>query len=235
MIVKRFTHVTIAVLLGVVTLLLPACGSSRGGPIPYEVQGFGIPDAPRPAVTDANYQIASGDTLNVTVFRVEDLSREYIVDIAGNVAIPLIGTVPVVGLTTEQARRAIAQRLSERYMQNPDVTVAVKESVGRNVTVEGSVRQPGLYPVTGPMTLIQAVALARGTDESANPRRVAIFRRVEGQRMAAAFDLVSIRRGEAEDPEVYAGDIVVVDGTQMRTIFRDIITTIPVLALFRPY
>ena len=58
--------------------------------------------------------------------------------------------------------------------------------------------------------------MARGTDENANPRRVAIFRTIEGQRMAAAFDLVSIRRGQMEDPRIYSGDIVVVDGSKIK-------------------
>jgi polysaccharide export outer membrane protein len=82
---------------------------------------------------------------------------------------------------------------------------------------------------------MQAVATAGGTHENANPRRVAIFRQVGGQRMAAAFDLTDIRRGEAEDPQVYRGDIIVVDGSRTRQMWRDALATIPVLALFRPF
>ncbi len=77
--------------------------------------------------------------------------------------------------------------------------------------------------------------MARGTDEFANPRRVAIFRRIDGQRMAAAFDLTSIRRGEMPDPDVYPGDIIYVDGSQARRALRDIFGALPILALFRPY
>lgn len=221
--------------IGLLALLITACGGSRGGSIPYEVQNFGTPDAPRAAVLPADYQITTGDTLTITVFGVESLSKEYEVDLAGNIAMPLIGNVPVIGQTTEQLRTEVARRLGERYLQNPDVTVAVTESAGRNVTVEGSVNQPGVYPVTGPTTLLQAVALARGTNNDSNPRRVAIFRQVQGQRMAAAFDLISIRRGEMEDPTVYAGDIVVVDGSSTRGMFRDVLAVLPVVALFRPY
>jgi polysaccharide export outer membrane protein len=85
------------------------------------------------------------------------------------------------------------------------------------------------------MTLVQVIALARGTDDSANPRRVAIFRQIQGKRMAAAFDLTSIRRGQMEDPKVYSGDIVVVDGSNVRAIQREILTALPILGLFNPF
>lgn len=212
-----------------------AGSGSRGGPIPYGVSGFDVPDPPQAALLEADYQIAPGDTLAITVFQVESLSRDYRVDLAGNISLPLIGVVPAVGTTTAELQTNIAERLGQRYMRNPDVTVAVTESAARNITVDGSVREPGVFPVRGSMSLIQAVALARGLDEFANPRRVAIFRRVEGQRMAAAFDMTSIRQGEEPDPEIYAGDIIVVDGSRVRSAWREIFTALPVLSLFRPY
>jgi polysaccharide export outer membrane protein len=77
-------------------------------------------------------------------------------------------------------------------------------------------------------------AMAKGTDDLANPHRVAIFRQIKGQRMAAAFDLVSIRRGAAEDPRVFSGDIIVVDGSSIRAIQREIFSAIPLLNVFNP-
>ena len=79
---------------------------------------------------------------------------------------------------------------------------------------------------TGPTTLIQAIASAGGVSENGNPRRVAIFRQIGGQRQAAAFDLTSIRRGEAPDPQVYAGDIIVVDGSATKAAQRQILNTL---------
>ena len=72
------------------------------------------------------------------------------------------------------------------------------------------------------MTLMQAVAMARGADENANPKRVAIFRQIKGKRSAAAFDLTSIRKGEMDDPAVYAGDIIVVDGSAIKAAQKQI-------------
>jgi polysaccharide export outer membrane protein len=215
--------------------LLAACAGTRGGPVPYNVENFGAPDAPSQLVLSENYKIAPLDKLKVTVFQVEDLSGEYAVDLTGNIAMPLIGNVKAVDLTTQELQKLLAARLSEKYLQNPDVSVAVQASTRNSITVDGSVRQPGMFPVTGPVTLIQAVAMARGTDDTANPRRVAIFRQIQGQRMAAAFDLTSIRRGENEDPQVYAGDIIVVDGSNVRAIQREIITALPILSVFRPF
>lgn len=214
---------------------LAACANTRGGSIDYGVQNFTQPDAVATPVLDVSYKIAPLDTLTVRVFQFEDLSGDYEVDLTGNIAMPLVGNVRVVDMTPVQLQAALAQKLSEKYLQSPDVSVGIKESAGRNLTVEGSVRQPGMYPVKGPMTLLQAVALARGTDENSNPRRTAIFRTIDGQRMAAAFDLVDIRRGKEKDPEVYSGDIIVVDGSTTRAIYRDLLQTLPIVSLFRPY
>jgi polysaccharide export outer membrane protein len=86
------------------------------------------------------------------------------------------------------------------------------------------------------MTLIQSVAVAGGIDPTqGNPRRLAIFRQIQGQRMAAAFDLVSIRRGEMPDPEIYPGDIIVVESNTRRSLFQDLLQGLPLLALFRPF
>jgi polysaccharide export outer membrane protein len=82
---------------------------------------------------------------------------------------------------------------------------------------------------------MQVIALAKGTDENANPRRVAVFRQIGGKRMAAAFDLTSIRRGEMEDPRIYTGDIVVVDGSNIKAIQREVLSTLPLIGLFRPF
>lgn len=222
-------------LIALFAFTVAGCANSRGGDIPYDVANFGQPDAPRAVVVDDAYKLAPLDTVSVAVFQVPDLSRDYTIDLSGNITVPLIGQVSALNKSTSELSRTLAQRLGEKYLQNPNVTVALKESARRVVTVEGAVRAPGLYPAVGPMTLVQAIALARGADDTANPRRVAIFRQVQGQRMAAAFDLVSIRRGEADDPPVYAGDTVVVDGSNVRAIQRELLNALPVFAIFRPF
>ncbi len=216
--------------------LVTACAAERGGSIPYATQPLAAPDTPRAAMLTADYRINTGDKLAVTVYRVEDLSREYRVDLSGNLSMPLIGNVQAVGRTTAEVRDEVARRLGERYLRDPDVTVAVTESTNNNVTVEGGVRHPGVFPLTGQTTLLQSVAMAQGIDpDNGNPRRIAIFRRVGGQRMAAAFDLVSIRDGSMQDPDIYPGDIVVVQSNTRRGIFQDVLQALPLIAIFRPF
>lgn len=215
-------------------LLLGGC-ATRGGDIPYNVN-LAEPDAPSVLAGSASeYRIAPLDKLSVTVFQVTDLNREVDVDLGGNINLPLIGALRAVDLTTAQLQEQIEQRLGARYLQNPDVTVTVRESSRRHITVDGAVNNPGQYQLAGPTTLLQAVAMARGTTETSNPRRVAVFRQIQGQRMAAAFDLTSIRRGNAQDPVIYTGDIIVVDGSQLRAIQREIMSNIPLLSIFRPF
>ena len=217
--------------------LVGGCAGSRGGSIPYHPpeSTFGAPDSPALAALETDYRIAPLDKLKVNVFQVEDLSGEFQVDLLGNISLPLVGNIRAVDLTSEQLDDKITAALAEKYMRSPDVSIGILESSSRTVTIDGSVRQPGMFPVTSPLTLIQAIALARGTDENANPRRVAVFRKIEGQRMAAAFDLTDIRRGKVEDPRIYSGDIVVVDGSSVKQIQRELLQALPVVSLFRPY
>jgi polysaccharide export outer membrane protein len=217
------------------SLALAGCAGTRGGPIPYNVENFKAPDEPTVLTLEKDYKIAGGDTLQVDVFQVPDLSGERTVNLTGQINMPLIGSIDVAGLTTAQLDQLLTQRLSAKYLQNPDVAVGVKSSARRNITLAGSVRQPGLYPVNGPLTLVQAVALARGFGDDANPRQVAIVRTIDGKRQGAAFDLVSIQRGQMDDPEVYSGDLIIVNGSSVRAWQREILTALPILGFFRPF
>lgn len=213
-------------------LLLAACTTSRGGSIPYDRTNFGAPDAPSVVVADDAYKLAPLDTVTVTVFQVADLSKDYSVDQSGRLTMPLLGRIDAVGLTTDELANKITQGLNAKYLRDPNVIVTLKESVSRVFTVDGSVRQPGVYQLSSSMSLVQAIAVAKGTDDLANPRRVAIFRTISGKRSAAAFDLVSIRRGEAQDPTVYAGDTIVVDGSGLKAAQRNVLQSLPLASIF---
>jgi polysaccharide export outer membrane protein len=215
-------------------LVIAGCGDSRGGPIPYGVQTFGVPDEPTVIPLGAGYKIAPMDTLAIKVFKMPDLSGDYEVDLTGQISMPLIGQIPATDVTTAQLDQRLTDKLGEKYLEHPDVSVAIKSSSRRSVTVDGAVNRAGSFPVNGPLTLMQAVAAAGGTSPDANARRVAVFRQINGKRQAAAFDLASIRRGEMEDPQVYAGDIVVIDGSSVKALQRQLLSAIPVLSVFGP-
>ena len=217
-------------------LSLAACmGGGRGGTVPYEPQGFVAPDAQAEPVANASQPIGALDLLNISVFQVQNLTGEFRVDDAGKIDYPLLGSVQAQGRTTDELSRQLAAGLSQKYLQSPNVQVSIKERAEQKVTVDGSVKLPGVYKVKGPTTLIQAVAMAQGLTEDANPSRVYVFRTIHGERVAGAFDLKMIRRAQAADPVIYGNDIVVVDGSKSRQMFRDLISTIPVLGVLRPF
>lgn len=209
------------------------CADSRGGSIPYD-RALAAPDEQVFQTLPENYKIAPMDTLTIKVFKADELSGDYSVDLAGHISLPLVGEVEAANLTTDQLDAKLTQLLGSKYYEHPDVSVAIKQSTAHVVTIDGAVNQAGQYPVAGPMTLIQAVALAHGTSDDANARRVAVFRTIDGQRQAAAFDLTAIRRGEAKDPQLYPGDIVVVDGSRIKEVQKQLLSTVPLISLFRP-
>ncbi|MEO7505236.1 MAG: polysaccharide biosynthesis/export family protein [Sphingomicrobium sp.] len=216
-------------------VLLAGCADSRGGPIPYNVGTFGTPDAPTVLTLEQGYKIAPMDTLTVKVFKMPDLSGDYEVDLTGQISMPLIGEVSAVDLTTADLDKRLTAKLGEKYLENPDVSVGVKSSTRHSVTIDGSVKAPGSFVIAGPTTLMQAVAQAGGTSEDANIHRVAVFRQINGKRQAAAFDLGTIRRGQAEDPQVYAGDIVIVDGSAIKALQKKVLNSLSILSVFKPF
>jgi len=224
----------LAVIVTAAMTMIASCSDTRGGSIPYD-RPLAAPDEQKFQTLPEDYRIAPMDTLTIKVFKADDLSGDYSVDLAGHISMPLVGQVEAANLTTDQLDEKLTQLLGQKYYEHPDVSVAIKQSTAHVVTVDGAVTQSGQYPVAGPLTLIQAVALAHGTTEDANAHRVAVFRTISGQRQAAAFDLTSIRRGEAPDPQIYPGDIVVVDGSKIKEVEKQIFASVPLLGMFRPF
>lgn len=192
------------------------------------------PDATVTATDFTNYRIGALDQLAVEVFGAPELKREAEVDAAGNLSLPLVGTVGAGGRTPGELADAIAAKLRGRYLKNPQVTVNVLKARSQTVTIDGAVRQPGVYPIIGRMTLQQAIATARGADEMANLNNVVIFRTVREQKLAALFNLKDIRTGRYADPQVYGNDIIVVGENATRRFFKDLTTSFPTLGTFVP-
>jgi len=217
-----------------VALLTASCADTRGGTLPYD-HPLPAPDQQTFQTLPEDYKIAPMDMLTIKVFKADELSGDYSVDLAGHISMPLVGEVEAANLTTDELDSKLTQLLGQKYFEHPDVSVAIKQSTAHVVTVDGAVAQAGQFPVAGSISLIQAVALAKGTTEDANARRVAIFRTIGGQREAAAFDLTAIRRGEASDPAVYPGDVVVVDGSKIKEVEKQVVQAVPLLYVFRPF
>ena len=221
------------------TWLLGGCSSSSssgpGGPgvVKYEATlpqpdiGASIPNA-----AEAEYRVGPSDMLEVSVFQVPDLSKTVQVNSSGQIALPLIGVVSAGGKTIAELEAEIANKLGEKYLQSPQVSVFVKEATSQRVTVEGAVETPGMVSVVGPTSLLQTIALSGGLTDAADAKGIVVFRNVGGQRMAAKFDLAAIRAGNAADPVLHGGDIVVVDKSGFRSAMGAIRNTIPAFGVF---
>jgi polysaccharide export outer membrane protein len=154
------------------------------------------------------------------------------VDDKGTIAIPLVGSVYGGGKSAEAVSEDIESRLA-RFLKDPQVAVAVKQTAAKHITGAGSVMEPGRFQVEGPITLLQAVALARGPSQVASLDQALIMRMQGGKKTAARFDLKQIERGRAEDPEVLPGDTVAIGSSKFKTAWRDTIMTVRSFNIFR--
>jgi polysaccharide export outer membrane protein len=202
------------------------------------VSPTGVLPPPTPAdltLSGRPYIIGPLDRIAVEVFGVDTLTRTIQADSTGRISFPLAGEIEAAGLTPAQLGQELQRRLAS-YVRNPRVLVNIAEAVSQVITIDGEVQEPGLYPVVGRMTLMRAVARAKGATEFARLTHVVVFRTVGGRQMAALYDLRAIRAGIYEDPQVYSQDVVVVGENQARRIFHDVVQgsaliTAPIIAL----
>ncbi len=185
-----------------------------------------------PNATEAEYRIGPTDLIDISVFQVPDLTQEVKVDAHGQINMPLIGAVQAGGKTVPELEKEIKTKLEAKYLQSAQVTVFVKEANSQQVTVDGAVTKPGMVPLNGTTSLLQTIAMSGGLSDNADPHGVLVFRTVDQKRMVAKFDLAAIRKGQAQDPMLYGGDIVVVDSSAFGSAWSKISKAVPVLGVF---
>ena len=192
------------------------------------------PGAVRIEPVEEDYRIGTQDLIEIQVFGVQDLRREVRVNARGMVGLPLIGTVRVAGLTTGEAEALIGGLYRKDHLQNPEVSVFVKEFTRQRVTIDGAVAKPGVYPLKGPTTLLQALAMAGGQGTLTDMTDVVLFRMEEGERRALKLDVTKIRSADAPDPLLQPDDLVVVNRTPSRVVLRDSVFG-DLLGIFNPF
>ncbi|MBC8023966.1 MAG: polysaccharide biosynthesis/export family protein [Burkholderiales bacterium] len=169
-----------------------------------------------------DYRIGPEDLLEIQVFGVDQLARTVRVNSFGMVSLPLIGSIPVGGMTAQEAERLVARRLAENYLQDPQVSVFIKEYTNQRVTIEGAVAKPGIYPLRGQTTLLRTLAIAGGQGGLSDMNNVMVFRSdAAGKREAQIFDVERIRRGELDDPLIVNDDVIVVNRSGARVVLKD--------------
>jgi polysaccharide biosynthesis/export protein len=176
--------------------------------------GLDLVSAPRPQV------LGPFDQVSVDVYGLPEASRTVTLDRSGRISLPLAGEIDATGRTPAELSQIVTERLRANFVREPRVSVNVTQVVSQVVTIDGQVRTPGLYPVTGRMTLMRAIARAQGLNESARQDLVLVYRRVDGHDMVGLYDLRAIRQGMYEDPEVFANDVVFVDESRARRLFN---------------
>ena len=220
------------IVASVLLAALAAGCTTRTRNIAYSPSSFTAPDPLPPAADMAQRPLIAGDVVTIRVFELQNVSGDQTVDGAGSITVPLVGQLLAEGKTLDQLTADLTRVLAGKYLQSPHVLVTLKEAAQRTLTIDGAVRQPGVYVVVPRMTLIQAIAAAKGTANSANLKRVVIFRKIDGVRQAAAFDLTTIRDGKDADPTVYPNDVVVVDGTSLTSSYQLLLRSIPLASFF---
>jgi polysaccharide export outer membrane protein len=184
-----------------------------------------VPGTQKPSMDD--YRLGMHDLIEISVFQVPELSRIVRVNAGGKISLPMIGTVVAGGLTTAELEEEIASRLAKNFLQDPQVTVFVKEGVSQRVVIEGQVKKNGVYALTGRTTLLQAIAMAEGLAPLANENEVKIFRQLDdGRKEMMVFDLENIRIGRAEDPLVKGNDVVVIEASVTKSIIKNVTDTL---------
>ena len=135
--------------------------------------------------------IGPQDVLDITVFQVPELTKTLQVSDTGTINFPLLGDIRAAGKTPEQLQRELTAKLAADYLQHPVVTVFVKESNSQRVTISGAIDKPGIYPIKGPTSLMQIVALAGGFKDESDST-ILILRQKGGSRIAARYDVSEI-------------------------------------------
>lgn len=219
-------------LVAVQALLFVAACAHPDESIPVGSAAYAVMPPPPPDLAQREYRIGATDTLALTVFQEPDLSFPSVsVDASGNVLLPLVGNVRAAGLTTSELAQSIATKL-ETFLVRPQVSVTVVTSVSQKVTIDGSVEQPGVYAIQGRTTLIDALAMARGTARTAKLDQIIVFREINGRSAAARFNVQDIRMGRQPNPEILGNDIVVVGFSNVKGVYRDLIAASPLIASF---
>jgi polysaccharide export outer membrane protein len=197
------TALTFVLLLGVAHAQSPI-GTSGTSPTSTAAR------TPPPAAT-VDYRLASGDKLRIEVYKDTQLSQSLQVRPDGKITLPLVGDIAAAGRTSMELRDAIAGALEE-FIAKPVVTVIVTETTPQIVYVTGEVNKPGALPISGQMSIIQAIAMAGGFTDFANKKDVRIQRKGPAGMQTLKFNYKDAIDDESrsEPLQLLPGDTVIV-------------------------
>lgn len=162
------------------------------------------------AASTAAIRISAGDRISLKVLPAEEFSQELLVAPDGKIVLPLIGSIQVAGLTSQELQNILEGKLA-RYVAHPKVTVNIHRFSSRRVSIIGEIRSPGYYEFKDGMMLLGLVSQAGGVSATARSSHVRILRRGRSGKDVALVDLEAILKGDmSKDVALKPGDTVVV-------------------------
>lgn len=182
------------------------------------VLGSGSPahadDAVTPGIVsqvDPGYRLGAEDTLLVSVWKDEQLTREVVVRPDGMFSFPLVGDIQAEDRTVEDIRGDLVKRLT-KYIPNPNVSIAVTKVISYKVYVVGRVNKPGEFVIGHYTDVLQALSLAGGLTPFAAENEIKVMRRVRGEQYAIPFRYGDVRKGRDLEQNIILrrGDVVMV-------------------------
>ena len=172
-------------------------------------RGVQVTEVPPPATDDTT--LGPGDVFSVRVFGEEGLSGDHQVAPDGTINFPLLGAVDVGGLEPTEVATKIQNQLRDRdLLRSPHVSVYVEQYASKRVSVVGAVAKPGAFPLEPGMTVVQAISMAGGFSSLADRDGTVVTRRMGDETVRYRVPVERVTRGQAEDIEVAAGDIIFV-------------------------
>lgn len=190
-------------------LLIPIILLVTLGAIACAKRGVQATEVPPPATDDTT--LGPGDVFIVRVYGEEELSGSHQVAPDGTIDFPLLGSVEVSGLEPTMVADELRRLLKERdLLRDPHVSVYVEEYASKRISVVGAVANPGAFPLEPGMTVVQAISMAGGFSSLADRDGTVVTRRVNGETVRYRVPVAKVTKGQAEDIEVAAGDIIFV-------------------------
>jgi polysaccharide biosynthesis/export protein len=180
------------------------------------------PVPPPPPVASPDYLIGPGDILRIDVVDEASYSGDFVVRPDGKISMLQIDEIPVVGLTTEALKKKIKTELGRFFNEPvPEVFVQVKQINSRVVYIQGAIKRPGPYPLPGPMTIAQLIAVAGGLEEFASKKKILVIsgtqRNAKGESVTWTINYEEILNGRNLSKNniiLNPGDTVMVPGGQ---------------------
>ena len=164
-----------------------------------------------PVALAPDYVVGPGDVLGIVFWRQQEMSAEVVVRPDGRISVPLLNEIDVTGLTPEQLRQKLTTD-AQKFVQDPNVTVVVKQINSRRVYITGQVSRPGPYPLISSMNVLQLISMAGGLSEYADEKNILVMRTIKGKTTHFTFnykDMIN-RKNLTQNIDLKPDDTVIV-------------------------